>query len=349
MSLSFNWPRVHGDSLGSGVLKSEVEDFQVTEVLPETPCGEGEHLWLTVKKTGQNTEWVARQISKWAGCKPREVSYAGLKDRHAVTEQTFSVHLPGKVTPHPSLLHVEGVEVLRYERHQKKLKTGQLIGNQFKIRVRQTNADQQQVAERWAKICESGVPNYFGPQRFGHDGQNVEKGLRWLKGEDKAPRHHQSIYLSAIRSYLFNEQLAQRITSNRWNRLEPGDFVQFTEGKRGFYCESPSDDDLARFEQGKLSVCGSMPGRAKDDFPGFEAQENRALADYVEWQTLLEEKGLERQFRKFRLFPEQPALSFVEGDPVLTFFLPAGAFATNVLSELFDWKDAQEMNRHAKN
>lgn len=330
------WPRAHGFALLDGRLKTENRDFIVEERLPETPSGDGEHLWLDIEKDGQNTAWVARQIARWAGCKPRDVSYAGLKDRHAVTRQTFSVHLPGQDAPSHHLLHIDGVRVVSASRHHRKLKTGQLIGNQFTIRVRGVSADPVQIEQYWGTICRQGVPNYFGPQRFGHDGQNVDVGFDLLLGKQKRPRHQQSIYLSAVRSFLFNELLAARVADQTWNKVIVGDFVQFSEGKTGFYSETQDADVVTRCEQGKLSPCASLPGLNRESFAELDRRERAELNQYSDIINALETKKVMRQFRKLRLIPESPVLSFIENDPVFSFFLPAGAFATTLLSELID-------------
>jgi tRNA pseudouridine13 synthase len=337
-----SWFRAHDLPLSQGVLKEQNTDFIVTERLPEQPSGEGEHIWLTIEKDGQNTAWVARQLAKWAGVKPRDVSYAGLKDRHAVTRQTFSVHLPGKVSPSTHLIHIDGVKLIDAQRHSRKLKTGQLIGNHFSIRLRQVSQSLEAIQQNWQKVITDGVPNYFGPQRFGFAGQNVEKGVDWILGRESAPRQHQSIYLSAVRSYLFNHLLEQRVKDGTWNRLIAGDFVQFTEGKSGFYCEQPEENDHARCDSGQLSACASLPGSIKEVFSTLDQRESQQLEPYESWVQALEQKNVARQFRKLRLLPENAQFEIVEGDPVLQFFLPAGSFATTVLSELFQWSDRHQ-------
>ncbi len=340
--MKLEWASAWAFSRSKGMLKTENSDFIVTERLPEQPSGEGEHVWLTLKKEGQNTAWVARQLSKWAGLKPRDVSYAGLKDRHAITQQTFSVHLPGKQTPSPHLIHIDGVTLVEAERHSRKLKTGQLIGNAFSIRVRQTDQPIEEIKKRWDHIVEHGVPNYFGPQRFGFDGQNVEKGTNWLLGNEKAPRQYQSIYLSAVRSYLFNQLLENRVKDGTWNVLIGGDFVQFTEGKSGFYCESPEQNDHDRCQQGKLSPCASLPGFNRESFEQLDPRENTQLSQHSELLNALIERKINRQFRKLRIFPENASFDVIESDPVFHFFLPAGSFATTVLTELFDWTNESD-------
>ncbi|EAR10247.1 tRNA pseudouridine(13) synthase TruD [Reinekea blandensis] len=333
---TLSWPTGLRLERVPGLLKQHNDDFRVEERLPELPSGEGEHLWVEVEKDGQNTAWVARQLARWAGCKPRDVSYAGLKDRHGITRQTFSVHLPGKTAPSEHLFHVDGVRILSVNRHHRKLKTGQLIGNRFRIRVRNTGADEAVIRSNWSQVCRTGVPNYFGPQRFGRQGQNIETGVALLLGQEKRPRHQQSIFLSAVRSWLFNDLLSNRIEANTWDQVIPGDFVQFTEGKTGFYCAEVDDDTVQRCADGKLSACASLIGLNREPYPELDQRERGELAEHQAVIDALESRKVMRQFRKLRLFVEQPELEFVEGDPVFSFFLPAGAYATTVLSELFE-------------
>ncbi|MFQ3230635.1 tRNA pseudouridine(13) synthase TruD [Reinekea sp.] len=338
MTYPLVWPHAHNIDRTHGTLKLYPKDFKVVERLPETPSGEGEHLWLKIEKTNQNTAWVARQIAKWAGVGARDISYAGLKDRQAVTIQTFSIHLPGKETPDLSLFNIDQVTVIEAKRHGKKLRTGQLIGNHFSIRVREVEQTEEQVSLAWQTLCEQGIPNYFGPQRFGREGRNVQDGVEWLMGQKKLPKNLQSICLSAVRSYFFNELLADRIEQGTWNQLIEHDFAQFNAGKAGFYLETLANNDIERCAQGEISPCASLPGESRDEFTGLDLREGQLLDKHKDVLAALKAKRVARHFRKLRVFPETPELSFEQGDPVFSFFLPAGSYATAVMTELFDWK-----------
>jgi tRNA pseudouridine13 synthase len=333
-----DWPRAWGDGIGTGRLKAEPADFFVEEALPETPSGEGEHLWITVEKTGQNTAWLGKQLARWAGIPPRDVSYAGLKDRQAVTRQTFSLHLPGKPDP-KSPLNMDGVRVLVSQRHGRKLRTGQLIGNHFVIRLRDWQGDPDVLARRWQQVVEQGFPNYFGPQRFGDQGQNLSRSLAWIRGEGRLPRGQQGIHVSAMRSYLFNALLAERVAQGNWNQLIPGDFLQFKEGKRGFECLTPSDSEWNRVAEGQLSPCASMPGEQTETFAELDAREARVLASMSEWTEALVRLRIQRSLRKLRVYPEQGILTWLDADPEFRFFLPAGSYATAALHEVVNWQE----------
>jgi len=172
-------PRAYGEALGSAVLKAIAEDFQVDEVLDIPLTGEGEHLWLWVEKRGLNTEEAARRIAKAAGVPLRTVSYAGLKDRQALTRQWFSVQLPGKADPDLSAAENETLKILKTCRHKRKLQRGAHSANGFTLRLTQFAGDAAAIDARLQLIAKQGIPNYFGAQRFGHNGGNVGDGRGW--------------------------------------------------------------------------------------------------------------------------------------------------------------------------
>ncbi|MDX2370638.1 MAG: tRNA pseudouridine(13) synthase TruD, partial [Colwellia sp.] len=190
---------LHGKPQSSGLLRSQKNDFKVFEQLPFSPIGEGEHLFIYIRKTGANTVFVARELAKYFKVKEQLVSYAGLKDRFAVTEQWFGVHVPGKQVYDLQDLTIEGVEVLEYARHNKKLRTGALTGNRFELILRHVT-DLQALHKRWNDIVEQGVPNYFGEQRFGIDGGNIDKALALFSGTKVKDKKKRGMYLSAARS-----------------------------------------------------------------------------------------------------------------------------------------------------
>lgn len=163
---------LHGKPQATGVLKANQEDFVVVENLGFTPDGEGEHLLVNIRKNGCNTQFVADYLAKFAGIHARSVSYVGLKDRHAVTEQWFCLHLPGKDSPDLSQFALEGCEVLQAARHLRKLRIGMLKGNDFTLVLRHIS-DRQKVEQRFQAIAANGVPNYFGSQRLANRQQTT--------------------------------------------------------------------------------------------------------------------------------------------------------------------------------
>ena len=206
------WPRAYPASGAHATLNQCNEDFLVTEIALQPPSGAGEHLWLEVEKNGANTAFVAERLAEAAGVQPWDVGYAGLKDRHAITRQWFSLYLPKGETPDlTALVHPE-FRVLSQSRHVKKLRRGDLHGNRFRIVLREVRGDRAAIEANLQAVAAQGVPNYFGAQRFGHDGGNVEQGRAMLAREIRV-RHpkKKGLYLSAVRSFVFNEVQAMRI------------------------------------------------------------------------------------------------------------------------------------------
>src|SRR5690606_14017196 len=198
-------PRAHGAPVLQGRYRVRREDFRVTELPSFEADGSGEHLLLTVTKRGMNTAHAVRRIAGWAGVQERDVGHAGLKDRHAVTTQRFSVWLPGRPDPDPAEPELEeGGESLRVvdaARHSRKLARGALSGNRFTLVLRELQGGRDGVEARLQAIAAAGVPNYFGVQRFGHGGGNVGKALAMFAGR-RVGREQRTLLLSAARSQL---------------------------------------------------------------------------------------------------------------------------------------------------
>lgn len=331
------WPHAHGKPESSGVLRSQPEDFQVEELAAVEPCGQGSHLWLWVEKTGANTDWVATQLARAAGCPPRDVGYAGMKDRHAVTRQWFS--LPWKVGQAPEFSDpgIEGVRVLKTSLHDKKLRRGILQGNRFRIRLRQLQGDVTGLAARIEQIAGQGVPNYFGPQRFGFGGANVERAVRWLEQGGRLPRDKRSIYLSALRSYLFNQVLAERVNNGSWNQLLPGELAMLDGTHSIFLCD-PVDDTLQqRCVDFDLHPTGPLPGRGgMQPVDVALVAEQAVLQDYADCIARLADFGVDAERRSLRLRVQDLGWDLQQDELLLEFRLPAGAYATVVLRELVD-------------
>lgn len=225
MSIFSSYHYANGEPSLSGIIRSHTSDFKVDEKFAFEPSGEGEHALLHIKKEDTNTDWLARQISQLAGVRKVDVSYAGLKDRNAITTQWFSVWLPGKPDPDWSLLNSENIEVLTSCRHNRKLRRGSLRGNQFTLIVRQVEGNSSDLEKRINIIKQNGVPNYFGKQRFGIDGRNLDKAEIMFAGKREKDRFKRSIYLSAARSAMFNDILSQRVEMNKWADAIAGDVM----------------------------------------------------------------------------------------------------------------------------
>jgi len=308
-------PRAWGDGVITGRFRVSPDGFRVSEQLAFEPGGGGEHLYLRIRKTGCNTAWVAAQLARRLGLRNRAVGYAGLKDRHAVAEQWFSLHLPGLADP--ELPDVPGVEYLDQRRHRAKLRIGALSGNRFELVLRDCVGDSAALGRRLQHIAEDGVPNYFGPQRFGHAAQNLD-----LLNQPGAmrDRRRRSFGLSALRSAMFNGYLAERVGLGNWSvRLD---------GER-----SKRDD--------AQTGAGLLWGRGENLSAGLaRAGEDAWYGQFPACCRLLEAQGMDLQRRKLRV--RLIALRWQRDDDrvIMEFTLPKGAYATAVIRELGELRDA---------
>lgn len=329
------WPYFLGKPDAAGIIRSCPEDFVVEEIPRIKPQGEGGHLWLWVEKRSANTDWVAGRLAAAAGCRPRDVGFAGMKDRHAVTRQWFSVPA-GEVTPEVFInTQIEGVSVLDGQFHQRKLKRGTLDGNRFELVIRDFTGDMSGTGRRLEQIRDNGVPNYFGPQRFGRNGQNVGRGFALLSSGARLPRNKKSIYLSALRSFLFNQVLAERVRAGSWNRMLDGDLAMLDGTHSIFPCLMPDKDIEDRCTRHDIHPTGPMPGKGGDGPAGEVAElESRVLGNWTGLTDTLVKQGVQASRRALRLYPE--GLEWVFEDDVLrlAFVLPPGAYATTVLREI---------------
>ncbi|MFT5837753.1 MAG: tRNA pseudouridine13 synthase [Flavobacteriales bacterium] len=328
----------------SGQFKSTAQDFQVTEILGYEPIGEGEHIYLWVRKIGLNTAYLAEQIAKFTQLPLRAVTYAGRKDKHAQTEQWFSVHLPGKGEFDWTQFNEQGAEVLTSIRHNKKLRTGVLKGNQFNISLRKLSSTSG-IDERLQQIKKTGVPNYFGSQRFGnavHDprGGNLVLANKMINGEAIRNRNKRSMAISALRSWLFNEILNSRLHNGYLNKPLTGDVMQLA-GTNSFFCAEKIDDSISqRIEQRDIYLSAPLWGKGHlaSQSDALQFEQNFAQQHPAVTQTL-EDLGLKQERRAINLFPNELEWSWVDDTLNLRFSLPSGTFATSVLRELIDVQD----------
>lgn len=301
--------------------------------------GTGEHLWLKVRKRGLNTEQVARQLARSAGVAPRQVGYAGMKDRRAVTVQWFSVHLPGRPDPVWAGLP-PGIELLEAARHTRKLQRGALRGNCFEIVLRACRGDPARLRARIDVVRREGVPNYFGEQRFGRGGTNIAHARALFSGG--APvrdRHRRGLYLSAARAFLFNEVLAERLRAGTWQTPLAGEACLLAGSNSFFITEQPDETLRQRLAEhdihlsGPLWGAGELPARL-----AVRELELAVIAQHADLARGLEAEGLRQERRALRLIPQEFEATALEPDCWrLRFALPAGSYATAVLRELADY------------
>ena len=331
------FPYAHGQPQLRGRLRVAPEDFQVREEISFTLDGAGEHAWLWVRKRGANTEWVAKRLAERAGVPAGRVSYAGLKDRHAVTEQWFSVHLPGQADPDWNTDPHPDFTVLNTVRHSRKLRRGALSGNTFQITIRDLEGDTAELVTRFAQITTTGIPNYFGEQRFGREAGNLERAEALLSGREKVrDRHQRGLYLSAARSALFNAVLAQRVLDGSWNCALPGEVLMLA-GRQSIFTIDEVDETIRqRVTDGDVHPTGPLWGAGQPLSRGAVRElEEAAIATLPIFRDGLATVGLEQERRALRLMVEAGTVDCPEPQTaIFTFRLPAGAYATTVLREL---------------
>ncbi|MNO96460.1 tRNA pseudouridine synthase D [compost metagenome] len=338
-------PRAHGEPCGRAVLKAVAEDFQVDEVLDIPLEGEGEHLWLWVEKRGLNTEEAARRLARAAGVPLRMISYAGLKDRQALTRQWFSLHLPGKSDPDFSAAEDDALRILRQARHRRKLQRGAHSANGFTLRLTALQADRDALEQRLQHIAAQGVPNYFGTQRFGHEGGNLFDARGFAeRGSLPEQRNLRSRLLSAARSYLFNRVLAQRVAEGSWAQAQEGDLLAFTDS-RSFFPATQADCGDPRLAALDLHPTGPLWGKGESPAGGVAGDIERALQaaepELCQWLAAVD---MAHERRILRLPIQGLAWHYPAPDILqLEFVLPAGCFATVVVRELVDLAPAGQM------
>jgi tRNA pseudouridine13 synthase len=342
-----DWARAYGPVTASARIRSVPEDFRVEEVLGFAADGEGPHVMLTVEKRGANTHWVAGQLARHAGIPPREVGYAGLKDRHAVTVQSFTLNIDRRPEPDWSALPTDEFKVLKSERHRRKLKTGALEGNRFRLMLRDLSVAASDLRPRLESIQTRGVPNYFGVQRFGRGAANIEKAEAALSGRLRIhDRRLFSLLLSVARSLIFNDLLAERVQAGNWDRLLSGE-VMMLDGSHSVFRAEAADAELQqRLAAGDVHPTGPLWGRGEpmttDEVQALEAE---VAARHPELTAGLIKVGVEMARRSLRLAVKDFAWQEASEGLILEFFLPAGAYATAVLRELVDFTgeaDAEE-------
>ena len=317
----------------TALLKAECADFVVKEQLGYDMSGDGEFVAVKVRKTDCNTLFVGEQLAKFAGISARNMSYAGLKDRKAVTEQWFSLQMPGQPTPDFSQFSLEGVEILDVTRHQRKIRIGSLQGNHFEILLR--NAEEtDELKVRLDFLAKNGFPNYFTEQRFGRDGNNLTQALRWANGEIKVKdRNKRSFYLSAARSEIFNLIVSKRLELNLAQQILVGDVLQLN-GSHSWFVVDESED-LAqlqqRLAQQDVLLTAPLIGEEEKSAVNFE---NEIFSQHQALFALMRQERMKAARRPILMQPQQFQWQFEPNGLRLQFALPSGSYATALIREL---------------
>jgi tRNA pseudouridine13 synthase len=339
-------PRRAHPPLGPARFRVSPEDFEVEEQMAIERSGEGEHLWLRLRKRGLTTEALGRSLAQALGLPRSAIGYAGLKDRHAVTTQWFSLLLPPQREPADwAAVLPEAVELLERERHGRKLRIGALQGNAFRLRLHGLSTTAAQLDARLHQAKTQGVPNYFGPQRFGRAGLNLPKARAFFRGELKTrDRKLRGLLISSARSLLFNALLDARVEDGSWARGMDGEPLMLAGSTRFFSSEALDAELRARIESLDVHPSGPLWGRGEPPSRGPARARELALARrYAAWTEGLEAAGLSQERRALRVVPAELNSEWEDAHTLsLSFTLPAGAYATTVLAELFELEQGPE-------
>ncbi|QIM67232.1 tRNA pseudouridine(13) synthase TruD [Mannheimia granulomatis] len=317
-----------------GRLKTEFTDFIVREELGYDLAGEGEFVIVKIRKTNANTLFVGEKLAKFVGISEREMSYAGLKDRHAVTEQWFCLHLAGKETPDFSTFECEGVEILEITRHNRKIRVGSLAGNHFELLLRDVK-ENEDLTSRLHQLQAVGFPNYFTEQRFGRDGHNLTQALRWAKGEITVKdRKKRSFYLSAARSEVFNLVVSQRIADGLMNKVLENDYVQLA-GSNSFFCVQKEEVEETQLRLTQNDVLLSAPLIGEKSLEAVaNPTEKQIIEQHATLVELMKKERMNTARRAMLCKPKNLTWQFKQEGLRLTFFLESGSYATGLVREL---------------
>lgn len=344
-------PAAWGEPLFRAQCKVEPADFRVSEVLDIDFDGKGEHLYLHIEKTSVNTDEIVELLAKVFQVDSKAIGFAGMKDRHAITTQWFSVATPSNEDQLVATLvdystGDKAARLLEACRHSRKLRRGAHRANKFVITLKNIEpllddpfaSFRSAVTQRMTSIGQFGFPNYIGSQRFGFGGQNFTRARQWFRQPKKrASRQQRSLWLSAARSAVFNKVCAQRVSSNNWQQLLPGE-PAVLDGSKSFFDTSTStkselDNRIAAFD---IHTSAPWWGRgatlAKSDCLEFE---NEALSEFEDILNGLEKAGLSQERRALRARAIELQSRWVNDSTLeLSFLLSPGVFATTLLGEL---------------
>jgi len=345
LQLADEWAYAYTKPATCGEIKSSPQDFKVKEQMDVCPCGDGEHIWLLVKKQQQNTERVAKQLARYAGVAYRDVGFSGLKDFFAVTEQWFSLWIPKGGQPEWADFTMSGVSILQTTRHTRKIKRGTHTANQFSIKVNRISASPHQLESRLLQIKEHGVPNYFGLQRFGRKLDNMRRASTLL--ENAAPpvsrkfkdRHLRGLLLSSARSWLFNSILSERIRQGNWQALWPGEPANL-DGSASTFNANDEADLTERLNLLDIHPTAPLFGEVSDkdvaDFIDLYHWEGEIVQPFQNLVDGLSKMRLKYQRRPLRMKVRNFEWQQNGNQLKLDFTLNKGQYATSVLREIVE-------------
>jgi len=332
----------------TGNIRTTPEDFQVTELNNCQLSGDGEHLWLYIQKTNNNSIWVAKQLSNICQVPQKQVAFAGQKDRHAITKQWFSVQL-AKVTEADKLQSALGKDIciLKAGFHRRKIKIGQLDANAFKIVIRDIQGDKKLIEENIKNIIKHGVPNYFGSQRFGHDMGNITKCHNWFAGNYKVKsRNLKSLLISTARSHIFNLILAKRLEQSIWDKSISGDILQLNKSHSWFPAKDANDEEIKqRLKDFDIHVTAAMWGEDELQSQDECAKLESVIAkEFPVYHRGFEKFRLKHDRRSIRICPTNLTHTWQSKSTLqLSFELLPGAYATGIMREILAITDIKKI------
>ncbi len=337
------WVRQYNCSGFTGRIRTQSSDFQVTENLGFELDGEGKHLWTYIRKTDCNTIDICNALSRAAEVHPKEIGVSGQKDRKAVTEQWFSIL--AEKNPADTLRKVqhycdnqENITLIAFDFHKSKLKRGSHRSNSFRLVIRELSANRDCLEKQLTLISERGVPNYFGSQRFGRNGKNMQTAARLFSGENKRlDRHARSMALSSARSWIFNQVISERLQRDDLTNPQIGDALMLS-GTQSWFIHDGADTSIAeRWRSHDLDITAPMWGKGILPSQGSVQLFEQSVVETIALLPQgLEHQGLTQQRRAIRIVPKDLQWTFPESSVLqLQFSLTRGGFATSVLRELF--------------
>ncbi len=331
----------YGAAAARGSIKNCPQDFVVFEELGFEPSGDGEHLFLQIEKTGLGTFELLQRIARDYAIAPAAIGFSGLKDKHALSTQWFSLHLPGGARKPEA--GGEGYRVLRAARHQRKLRRGSHHANRFRIVIRDLDRFPDGSLRQLDEIAASGMANYFGEQRFGRAGDNVGQALQQLRSK-RLKRQRRGMLLSALRSHLFNQVLACRIADGIWREPLDGD-VFMLRGSHSIFTAAVDASLRQRYHELDISSCASLYGSGDSRLGGRPRDiEDKVFAAHEEITACLDRFEARLQMRALRVAVEDLEFDYDAAKKILSLevCLPAGSYLTTMLEHFVRVEDASQ-------
>ena len=324
----------------TALFKQDADDFFVDEILPFTPSGAGEHVLVQIEKRNLTTVDAVKILSRSFHLPQRDISYAGLKDKHGVTRQWLSLRVGMKGRVDEKLLDSDKLRIISQQRNHRKIRRGSHKGNFFRIVLRSVSDPGRHIEAAAQRIRSEGVPNYFGPQRFGRGEGNLEQARAYFAGSCRPHgKFLRGMLISAARSHLFNVLLSRRVTEGTWNRYLDGDILSL-DGSASIFQPAPDDADIdSRLQELDIHPTGPMWGAGDPPSSGAAVELELALRQaYPELCAGLEHQGLQQARRALRARVSELEINHADTDHlVIEFSLAKGTYATSVLRELVNF------------